>query len=67
MSNITRDLPRLSEKVQCQHPFFGAQPRLARKVVQVGDQSVHEVLETRILGLVVDADRIGRDVVNGQV
>lgn len=67
MSHITADLPDLDEEVQRRHPLVGAQSGLARKVVQVRDQPLQEVLEARIFGLAVDFDGIRRDVVDGEV
>lgn len=67
MSHISANLPSCDEKVQCHHPLLGAQTSLARKVVQMRDQPLHEVLEARIFGLIVNLDSIRRDIVDCQI
>lgn len=67
MPHVAANLPAPHEEVERRHPLVCAQPRLARKVVQVRDEPLHEVLEARILALRVDADRVGRDVVDRQI
>lgn len=67
ISHVTANLPALDQKGERCHPFLSAQTSLARKVVQVRDQPLHNVFEARIFCLVVDLDRVGRDIVNGQV
>ena len=67
MSHVGADLPTPHEEVQRRHPLVAAQPRLARKVVEVRHEARHEVREARIVALGVDAVRVGGDVVDCEV
>ncbi len=67
MPHIAADLAAPNQEVQRCHPLVGAEPRLTREVVQVGHHPLHEVPEPRFLALRVDPDRVGRDIVYGQV
>ena len=67
MSDITANLAALNEEVEGVHPLVGAEAGLARKVVEMGDQAGHEVRETGIGGLGVDAIRVGSDVVDRKI
>lgn len=67
LPDVTANLAGLGQEQQSRHPLVGAEACLARKVVQVSDEPVQEVLEPFILALVVDPDCVGRDVVDGQV
>lgn len=65
--HIATDLAARDEEGQTSHPLVGAEAGLARKIVQVGDQPRHDVLEASIAALGVDADCVGRDIVDGEV
>lgn len=67
LSHITAYLTDLRQELQAGHPLFGAEPGLARKVVQVGDQPLQHVLQAGILAEGVDEDDILGDVVDGEI
>lgn len=67
IAHIVRDVPARNEEADAGHPLVGAKACLARKVVEVCHQARHEVGEARIGRLRVDADGIGRDVVDCKV
>lgn len=67
MADIAADLTTPHEKVQCGHPFLGAQPGLTRKVVQVRHEARHEILEPRIAALRVDQVSVLGDVVDREI
>lgn len=67
MPHVATNLSAADEEIQRRHPLVGAQPRLPRKVVQMGDQPFHEVLESCIVALRVDANGVGCDVVDRQI
>lgn len=64
MTHVGADLPAPDQKVQRRHPLVGAEARLAREVVQVRHQPLHQVPEPRVLALRVDSVCVGRDVVD---
>lgn len=67
VAHVAADLAGGDEEVYGGHPLLGAQARLARKIVQVRDEARHEVAQARVGRLVIDADGVGRDVVDGEV
>lgn len=67
MSNIGADLPAGHQEIQRRHPLFGAEAGLPGEVVEVLDEAGHDVRQPGVRALRVDPDRVGRDVVDGQV
>lgn len=63
MPHIATHLPTSHQKVQRRHPLRRAQPRLPRKVMQVRNQPLHEVIDTRIPALRTDSHHIGRNII----
>lgn len=67
LSNIRTDLPDLRQKLQPGHPLRRGESGLARKVVEVRDESLEDVLHPLVLAERVDADNILGDVVHREV
>lgn len=57
----------MREELNACHPFIEAQSRLAREVVQVRDQTFHDVLEARVAALRIYPVYILGDVFDGEV
>jgi len=57
----------LRKKLNACHPFIEAQSRLAREVVQVRDQTFHDVLEARVAALRIYSVYILGDVFDSEV
>lgn len=55
------------EEVDCVHPFVGCETGFAGEVVEVGDETGHEVLEAFVAALGVDDVCVGGDVLVGEV
>jgi hypothetical protein len=65
MSNIGANLPNLDQEIQRSHPLIRAQSRLACKVVQMGNQTLHNIGQALIGRLRVYDDGVLSDVVDG--
>ena len=63
LSHVTTNLPNLRKKQQPRHPLMGAESRLARKIMQVRDQSLEHVFHPLILAQGVDLVYVFGDVV----
>lgn len=67
LSNVRTYLPNLGQKLDARHPLLMAEPRLSRKVVDVLDQSLKDVLQPGIGTLAIDQLDIVGNVVDRQV
>lgn len=64
MAHIITDLPAAYKEVESCHPLVSAKPGFPSEVVQVSHQSRHEIPETRVLALRVDANGVWCNIVN---
>ena len=67
LPHVCTYLPDLGQELDACHPLVEAQPCLARKVVEVRDETLHDVLQPWVGALRVDADDVLGDVVDCQV
>lgn len=58
MSDIAADLPNPDKKVEGNLPFSCAEPGLAGKIMEMGDKTLKEVLDTFIIALRVDQNGV---------
>lgn len=65
--HVSCDLANLDQKVKPGLPFRRAETRLARKVVDMVDEPLHDIVEAFIARPGADRDCIGGDVVDGQI
>lgn len=49
LPHISTYLPRFRQKSNPSHPLLKTEPRLARKVMKMGDQSLQHIFHARIL------------------
>lgn len=67
LSHVGAYLAHLGQEEQALHPLVGGEARLARKVVQVRDETLEDVFQTGVLAERVHEDGIVGDVVDGEV
>jgi hypothetical protein len=67
LSHIRTSLPHTRQEPYPRHPLLKAEPRLARKVVQVRDKALHDVLEAWVGALRVYAVHVLGDVFDCEV
>lgn len=67
LSNIRTDLSDLCQELQPGHPLRRGESGLARKVMEVRDEPLEDVLHSLVLTERVDADNILGDVVHREV
>lgn len=67
LSHIRTNLPNLRQELYSSHPLIETQSRLASKVVQVRDQTLHHILETWVCALRVNTVHILGDVFDSEV
>jgi len=61
LSYVATDLSDLRQELYSGHPLIRAQPSLTCKVMDVGNESLEQVLQARIRTARVDCMHIGRD------
>lgn len=67
MAHIARNLPDFDQEIQSCHPFCRAQSCLPREVVQMCDQSFHNISQSGIRSLRIDDDSVFGDIVDVQI
>ena len=53
--------------MKCCHPFLSTQPSLSCKVMEMGDQALKNICQTRIIALRIDAHSVFGDIVDCQI
>lgn len=51
LANVARNLSRLGQELDGGHPLVRAEACLSRKVVDMGHQPLHQIVEARIAAL----------------
>lgn len=67
LADGTAHLASLSEEMDGSHPLAGAEACFTRKVMDMGHQALHEIVEPRIAALRAGLHHLAGDVVDGQV
>lgn len=62
VSQAVADLPDLREELDARCPFVRGEPRLAAELMEVSDDTLEEVVQTRVTALRVDNVHVLRDV-----
>lgn len=56
-------MARFRQELDACHPFFRGQSGLSRKVMEMGDQPLHQELQARVFTKGVDGVNVLRDVI----
>ena len=67
LSHISTYLPRLRQEFDSGHPLVETKACLARKVMEMRDQSLQNIFHARIFAQRVDQNHVLGDVVDGEV